>query len=157
MTRRKGMGMCSSGEGVCGNNAVQFQSCDGSSYCTALGENGWCINILSRHLRDSYVYQISERAIQKKKWSGMLTRGIMLLHDNARPHTAHATRVHPRRQWHDFFKKIVYLNLIFTGQHYAINAWIVLFLVWHASWQENVSTTTVRYRRQWLHGCRCWW
>ena len=33
-------------EEVCGTNAVQFQSCDGSSYCTALGENG-CTDIVS--------------------------------------------------------------------------------------------------------------
>ena len=36
MTSPTGMLMHSSREGVCGNNKVQFQSCDGSSYCTAL-------------------------------------------------------------------------------------------------------------------------
>ena len=34
------MGMRISREGVSGNNAVQFQSCDDSN-CTALGENGY--------------------------------------------------------------------------------------------------------------------
>ena len=34
------MRMHGSREGVCGNNAVQFQSCDNSSYFTVLGENG---------------------------------------------------------------------------------------------------------------------
>ena len=38
------MRMRNNREEVRGNNAVQFQSCDGSSYCTALGENG-CTNI----------------------------------------------------------------------------------------------------------------
>ena len=33
-------------EGVCGNNAVQFQTCDDSSYSSALGEIG-CIDIVS--------------------------------------------------------------------------------------------------------------
>ena len=45
------MRMRSNTEGVCGNNAVQFQFCVGSSYCTALGENG-CTDIVSRQLRD---------------------------------------------------------------------------------------------------------
>ena len=36
-------------EGVCGNNAVQFQSCDCNSNCTALWENGY-IDIVSCHL-----------------------------------------------------------------------------------------------------------
>ena len=34
-----GMRMHSNKEGVCGNNAVQFQFCDNSSYCTVLREN----------------------------------------------------------------------------------------------------------------------
>ena len=38
MTSRTGMSMRSGNEGACGNNALLFQSCDGSSYCTALGE-----------------------------------------------------------------------------------------------------------------------
>ena len=37
-------------EGVCANNAVQFQSCDGCSYCTAQGEN-CCTDIVSRQLQ----------------------------------------------------------------------------------------------------------
>ena len=41
-----GMHMHSCKEGVCENNAVQFQSCNGSSYFTALGENG-CTDICS--------------------------------------------------------------------------------------------------------------
>ena len=41
MTSGTVMRMSSSREEVCGNNAVQFLSCDGSSYCTALGENGF--------------------------------------------------------------------------------------------------------------------
>ena len=40
MTSWTEMHICCIGEGACGNNAVQFQSCDGSSYFTALGENG---------------------------------------------------------------------------------------------------------------------
>ena len=43
MSSRTGMRMGSSREGICGNNAVQFQSCDGSSYCTALGEKALLI------------------------------------------------------------------------------------------------------------------
>ena len=46
---------------VCGNNAVQFQSCDGSSYCTVLGENGRT-DIVSCQLRDSSSYEISARS-----------------------------------------------------------------------------------------------
>ena len=42
--------MCSTREGVCGNNAVPFQSCDGSSYCTLLGGND-CTDIVSCQLR----------------------------------------------------------------------------------------------------------
>ena len=49
MTSWMVMHMCSSREGVCGNNVVQFQFCDGSSYCTALGENG-CTDIVSCQL-----------------------------------------------------------------------------------------------------------
>ena len=51
MTSRTVMHMRSSKEGVSGNNAVHFQSCDCSSYCTALGEIG-CINVFHQ-LRDS--------------------------------------------------------------------------------------------------------
>ena len=53
--------MCSNREGVGGNNAVQFQSFNGSSYCTALGEN-CCTDIVSRKLRNSCGYQISARS-----------------------------------------------------------------------------------------------
>ena len=56
MTSRTGMCMHSSTEGVCENDAVQFQSCDGSSYCTELEENG-CTDV-SRQLQDSCSYQI---------------------------------------------------------------------------------------------------
>ena len=45
MASQTGMRMRSSREGVCGSNAVQFQSYDGSSYCTALIEN--CCTVLS--------------------------------------------------------------------------------------------------------------
>ena len=45
-------------EGVCGNNAVQFQSCVFSSYYTALGENG-CTDIISYQLQEMYSCQIS--------------------------------------------------------------------------------------------------
>ena len=38
MTSRMGMRMLSSREGVCGYNVVQFQSFDGSSHCTVLGQ-----------------------------------------------------------------------------------------------------------------------
>ena len=58
ITSQMGMCMCSSREEVFGNNVVQFQSCDGSSYCTALGENGF-IDIVSCQLWDSSGYQIS--------------------------------------------------------------------------------------------------
>ena len=46
MTSRMGMRVRSSREGVCGDNVLQFQFCDGSSYCTALGGNG-CTDIVS--------------------------------------------------------------------------------------------------------------
>ena len=49
MTSRTRNRMRNSREGVCGNNAVQFQSYDGSSYCIALGEN-CCSDIVSRQL-----------------------------------------------------------------------------------------------------------
>ena len=49
--------MHSSREGVYGNNAVQFQSCDCSSYCTALGENG-CTDMVSCQLQYLCSYQI---------------------------------------------------------------------------------------------------
>ena len=57
--------MLSSREGVYGNNAVQFQSCDSSSYCTVLGEN-WCAHIVSCQLRDSCRYKIFA-------WSGAIS------------------------------------------------------------------------------------
>ena len=48
------MGMCTHNcrEGVCVNNAVKFQSCFGSSNCTAVREN-YCTDIVSRQLRNS--------------------------------------------------------------------------------------------------------
>ena len=61
MTSLMGMRMHSNKEGVCGNNAVQFQFCDNSSYCTGLGEND-CSAVVSRQLRDSCGYQISARS-----------------------------------------------------------------------------------------------
>ena len=54
MTSRMGVHMHCGREGVCECNAVQFQSCDGSSYCTELGENG-CTDILHQ-LHDSCSY-----------------------------------------------------------------------------------------------------
>ena len=62
-------GMClrSSREGVCGNNVVQFQSCNGSSYCTALGENG-CMDMISRQLRDSSMV---------RRWCGQFTEVLL--------------------------------------------------------------------------------
>ena len=60
-TNWTGTRMRSSTEGISGNSAVQFQSCEGSSYCIALGENG-CTDIVSCQLRDSYGYQISARS-----------------------------------------------------------------------------------------------
>ena len=57
------MRMRSSRERVCRNNAVQFQSCGGSTYCTALGENG-CTDIVSRQLRDSNMV---------RRWSGQFS------------------------------------------------------------------------------------
>ena len=53
MTTRTGVCVRSSKDGICENNAVQFQSCGGSSYCTELGENGRT-DIVSRQLRDSW-------------------------------------------------------------------------------------------------------
>ena len=51
-------------EGVYRNNGVQFQSCDSSSYCTALGEN------VSRQLRDSCGCQISEEGdSEEEMWN----------------------------------------------------------------------------------------
>jgi hypothetical protein len=35
--------------------------------------------------------------IVKNKWHGKLSRGLLMLHDNARPHAAHATRDTLRR------------------------------------------------------------
>ena len=58
MTSQTGMCMHYSRDGVCGNNAVQFQSCDGSSYCTVIGENS-CTDIVFRQMQDSCSYQIS--------------------------------------------------------------------------------------------------
>ena len=52
MTSQMRMRMYSSRDAVCRNNAVQFQSCDATSYCTALGESG-CTGIVSHHLQDS--------------------------------------------------------------------------------------------------------
>ena len=44
MTSRTEMRIRNNRKEVCGNNAVQFQSCEGNSYCTGLGENG-CTDI----------------------------------------------------------------------------------------------------------------
>ena len=79
MTSRTGMRRRSSRDGVCGNNAVQFQSCDGSGYCTALGENG-CTVVVSRQLRGSFGYQISEEGKQNEI-RGMLIGGSPTMHD----------------------------------------------------------------------------
>ena len=70
MTSRAGMCMHSSREGVCGNNSVQFQPCDGSSYCTALGEND-CTDTVSRQLRDSSM--VRRRCGQSLKAEPMCT------------------------------------------------------------------------------------
>ena len=56
MTSQTGLRMHSSREGVCGNNAVLFKSCDDRSSCKALGEHG-CTDIVSCQLRDSCGYQ----------------------------------------------------------------------------------------------------
>ena len=45
---------------------MQFQSCDGSSYCTALGENG-CTDIVSCQLRDSSMFRQWCRQFTKAK------------------------------------------------------------------------------------------
>ena len=74
MTSRTGMRMRSNTEGVCGNNTVQFQSCDGSSSCTALGENG-CTDIVSRQLRDSYMI---------RRWCEQFTEGRTNVHNEDR-------------------------------------------------------------------------
>ena len=58
ITSQTGMCIPTSREGVCGNNAVQFQSCVFRSYCTALGENG-CTDIISCQLQEMCSYQIS--------------------------------------------------------------------------------------------------
>ena len=50
---------------------MQFQSCDCSSYCTALGKNGY-IDIVSRQLRDSSVV---------RRWCGQFTEGRTNVHD----------------------------------------------------------------------------
>ena len=71
MNSRTGIRMRSSREGVCGNDAVQFQSCDGSSYCTALGESV-CADIVSHQLRS---YSIVRR------WCGQFAEGQTSVHD----------------------------------------------------------------------------
>ena len=73
-------------EGVCGNNAVRFQSCDVCSYCTALGQNG-CTDIVSRQLRDSSGYQISvEGDPEKETWIADETlRFYRKMHDRVQP------------------------------------------------------------------------
>ena len=38
-------------EGACRNNAVQFHSCNGGSYCTAQGEND-CTDILKNYINN---------------------------------------------------------------------------------------------------------
>ena len=64
----------SSRGGVCWSNAVQFQYCDGSSYCTALGENG-CTDIVSRQLRDSSM---------TRRWCGQFSEDRTKVHDEDR-------------------------------------------------------------------------
>ena len=63
MRNRSGMRIRSCREGVCGNNAVRFKSCDGSSYCTTLEENG-CTVMVSRKLRDPSRGEPSGQATQ---------------------------------------------------------------------------------------------
>ena len=65
MTSQTGMCMHSSREAVCGNNAVQFQSCDDSSYCTVLAEHG-STDIVSYQLWNFCGYQISARSPAEK-------------------------------------------------------------------------------------------
>ena len=65
MTSGTGLRMRSSRDGVCWNNAVQFLSCGGSSYCTALEESG-CIDIVSNQLWDSCGYLKDESICRTK-------------------------------------------------------------------------------------------
>ena len=58
-------------EGACGNNAVQFQSCDGSSYCTTIGKSG-CTDIVSRQLGNSSII---------KRWCAQFSEGESYFHD----------------------------------------------------------------------------
>ena len=72
----------SSREGACANNAVQFQSCDGSSYCTVLGENGYT-DLVSHQLRYSCSYQIWGNCLECSEI------GEVPVLQNWLPHTLH--------------------------------------------------------------------
>ena len=74
MISRTGMRMRRSREGVRGNNAVQFQSYNGSSYCTALGKNG-CTDIVFGKLRDSSMV---------RRWCGKFTEDRTNVHNEDR-------------------------------------------------------------------------
>ena len=89
-----------------GNNAVQFQSCDGSSYCTELGENG-CTDIVSRQACEiravirylhtqkqspaeihRHIYHVYGPDIMSNKivgrWCGQFTEGLTNVQDEDR-------------------------------------------------------------------------
>ena len=53
---------------------MQFQSCDSSSYCTVVGENG-CIVIVFCQLRDSNMV---------RRWCGKFTESRTTVHDEYR-------------------------------------------------------------------------
>ena len=98
--------MSSSREGVCGNNAVQFQSYDDGSYCTALGEkwlHWYCLLPTARFVqltRFLHAQKQSQAEIHHKlcivygsdimndsmvrRWRGQFTEGRTNVHDQDR-------------------------------------------------------------------------
>ena len=129
------MSMRSSREEVYGNYAVQFQSCDGSSYCTVLGENG-CIVIVSCQLRDSSMV---------RRWCGQFTEGRTTAHDEDRSGRSSLVMTSELMESvrQAVFSKPVLHNF---GTLWSVPPDVLLLLHEIISrWQENVSTTTARY------------
>ena len=120
MTSRTGMRVHSNEDGVCGNNAVQFQSCDGSSYCTALRESS-CIVIVSRQLRDlwtlrSHLQRIStamcmDPTLWATVWSGDYVGNTL----KAEPMCTTKTVVADRPWWRQNWWKVCGKQFCWTG------------------------------------------
>ena len=147
-SRPEGMRMRSSREGAHGDNAVQFQSCDGCSYCTVLGKNG-CNHIVSRQLRDSSMV---------RRWCGQFMKAETMCTSK----TIVADRLWWRQNWWKVWRK----QFAETALHNFGTLWSIPDVSLTSArkrlpmagkrFHNDATRRTFRYRRQWLHDSMRW-